>query len=198
MGASLSRSELCRAEKLNQNVLRKGRMFPAASPSTADPGLGKERGRRSKGRSSTPPGDRSPLGLPELQGSTKGVVRFLGFPFPCLVQTDAKNQPRRECSFKGFTRCPCQKQSVRIATKFSPYAIGSRDLELNSLSRKPPVFRKCEENIMCRRKIIFSMQHRNHLNPALAAGSELGTESKGFAEGRDVTCIYLKSLYKTI
>lgn len=31
--------------------------------------------------------------------------------------------------------------------------------------------------------MIFSMQHRNHLNPALAAGSELGTENKGFAEG---------------
>lgn len=120
---------------------------------------------------SHPPRDCSPLGgMKELQGSIKGVVRCLGFPFPCLVQTDAKNQPRRECSLKGFTRCPCQKQSVRIATKFSPYAPGSRDLELNSLSRKPPVFSNWEENTMCRLKMIFSTQHRNHLNLAVAAG----------------------------
>lgn len=157
-----------------------------------------------RGKSFTRPEGPQHLGFAVLgrtcQGSTKGVVRCLGFPFPCLAQTDAKNQPRRECSFEGFTRCPCQKQSVRIATKFSPYAPGSRDLELNSLSRKPPDFRNCEENTMCRLKMVLSMQHRNHLNSALAAGSEQELRAKGLqrALGGDVTCINLKNHSNTI
>lgn len=49
----------------------------------------------------------------------------------------------------------------------------SRNNEPSSLSRKPCIFRSHEENTKCRLKIIFSMQHGNHLNSDLAAGTEL-------------------------
>lgn len=165
MGASLSSSELCRAEKLIQKMLREGRIFPAASQGcprgvsrTGDPELGEGEGQEDQGEEfHTLQGTTVPWVCKSFGAALKVLSGAWASPSPALSKQMQKNQPRRECSLKGFTHCPCQKQSVRIATKFSPYASGSRDLELNFLSGKPPVFVNWEDNTMCRLKMIFSM-----------------------------------------